>query len=110
MTIHCETHTFTKGDSTVKKDAEAVCHHCGRPLCKLKSLHVRGRAGSVEVTQDHCGYTIPDPVFAEWPDARMEDVSDKDLLGLLVDGKPRAAHCRECLKNNHFEYFQILKG
>lgn len=89
MVLKCETHMQNK--------AEAVCHHCGRPLCAIIKLHERPLIPKftipVNMTLDKlCGYQINDePFLAE--DRKKYQESN---------------HCERCLITFHPKYSNSL--
>jgi hypothetical protein len=85
MNVKCETHT--------SKEAVAVCHHCGRPVCNLIKLSYRVVRGMSIPMDQLCGYIIDDPAFA-WP---SEDVG------------VQAIHCQSCLISQHKEFASSLE-
>jgi hypothetical protein len=91
MMIKCETHYQQGG--TEKRDAIAVCHHCGKPLCALLTIPFRATDVTGLKKSDICGYLIRDPVFA----TRVE--------GEYVE----ARHCESCLVEFHSEFNQELQ-
>lgn len=87
MSISCEVHTAEK--------AVAVCHHCGRPLCRVYEMKgaMKLRRGANDLSDTVlCGFQIEDPVFA----------SPENQPGVL------AVHCADCLLEHHPEYSNVL--
>jgi hypothetical protein len=82
MNAKCETHN---------QNAVAVCHHCGRPLCKLIKLPYKPVRGVTLPKNQLCGYIIIDPAFSvpsEFPGTE-------------------AFHCGDCLMAQHHEEFGV---